>query len=188
MSSVLWRDPSTVCRIRASRTSWTPRPTVVVLGELLCLAGFFMFFGAPAKAAIGAGALGQRTQASQVAPIEKILSTNSQKKYRWYANGWNGPGYYEAGDAWKTGVGWGGSGWTGAGSPAIGSNIGASFGPGTFGAGSNGPSSGNFHSPGVQSSGSSPGNSGGINEEFRRINGPGNNQPRIMSGGFHFRR
>src|SRR5208282_2938433 len=77
---------------------------------------------------------------------------------------------------------------TGAGSPAIGSNIGASFGPGTFGAGSNGPSSGNFHSPGVQSSGSSPGNSGGINEEFRRINGPGNNQPRIMSGGFHFRR
>lgn len=107
MSSKLWREPAKVCSSRSSQICGTPRRTVVVLGELLCLATFVTFFGAPAKGAIGAGAIGLHTHASQIAPVERVQTTNGRKKYRWYANGWNGPGYYEVGDTWKTGVGWG---------------------------------------------------------------------------------
>jgi hypothetical protein len=107
MSSKLWGDPATVCRSRSSEICWPPRRAVLVIGKLLRLATVLTVFGAPAKAAIGTGALGLRTQASQIAPVEQVQLTNGRKKYNWHANGWNGPGYYEAGDAWKTGVGGG---------------------------------------------------------------------------------
>jgi hypothetical protein len=98
MSSEFWREPSKVWRIRSSQICRTPRRIVFVLGGLLCLAAFLPMFGAPAKAAIGAAAIGLRAQASQIAPVEQVQSTNGRRKYRWYANGRNGPGYYEVGE------------------------------------------------------------------------------------------
>ena len=92
-----------------------------MLGQRFCLASVLTIsalIAPPAKAAIGGGGLGQRLQAGQFAPVEKAQATTGHKKYRWYANGWNGPGYYEVGDASKTGVGWvGGSPPTASGSP-----------------------------------------------------------------------
>ena len=142
VSSKLWRYRSRADFIRPCQSS--TMPTIAMLGELLCLASFVGFFAAPAQAAMGGAALGLRLQAALIAPVEKVQSTNGQKRYRWYTNGWNGPGYYQIGDAWNPGVGWGGGyGWAGAGggSPIGGSRY--SAGNGGFG---NSPVSGSASS------------------------------------------
>lgn len=156
MSSKRWSDSSKDCRVGECPNSRASRRRVVVLGQRFCLASVLTIsalIAPPAKAAIGGGGLGQRLQAGQFAPVEKAQATTGHKKYRWYANGWNGPGYYEVGDASKTGVGWVG------GSPPTASG-----------------------SPGAPGSGNSPAKSlsGGANPP---ASPPGNNPGKTLSGG-----
>ena len=41
-------------------------------------------------------------------------SAQAAQGYCWYSHGWNGPGYYQCGSAWRRGYGWGGPyGWHG---------------------------------------------------------------------------
>ena len=43
-------------------------------------------------------------------------SAQAAQGYCWYGHGWNGPGYYQCGSAWRRGYGWGGPyGWHGYG-------------------------------------------------------------------------
>ena len=83
MSSKLWRDPAMVGRSRSPQICRTPRRIVFVLGELLCLAAFLPVFGAPAKAAIGAVAIGLHSQASKIAPVAQVESPHGRRKYRY---------------------------------------------------------------------------------------------------------
>ena len=176
MSSELWGDPATFCR--SLQICWPTRRTVLVLGELLCLGSFLTFFSAPAKAAIGAGASELRTQASQIAQVEQVQWTNGRKKYHWYAKGWNGPGYYEVGDAWKTGVGWGG----GVGGGSLPGGNGSVLATG----GTNGPN----NSPGGPNltnnttSGSQGTNSNEYTEYYRKFPGTGSTNSSAVRSGF----
>ena len=67
-----------------------------------------------ADAAISDGALGARTQLTQIAPVEDAQFIWGGRNYCWYDGGWRGPGWYWCGYAWRHGFGWGGgSGWHG---------------------------------------------------------------------------
>ena len=50
----------------------------------------------------------------QVLPVEKAQFFFGGRNYCWYDNGWQGPGFYWCGYAFRTGLGWGGgAGWHG---------------------------------------------------------------------------
>jgi hypothetical protein len=78
-----------------------------------------------AVALIAGGVLADRLQAAPIAPeglraalgsldiVEKAQVLIWQgRRYCWYDDGWQGPGFYWCGYAWRQGFGWGGgSGW-----------------------------------------------------------------------------
>ena len=50
----------------------------------------------------------------QILPVEKAQFFFGGRNYCWYDNGWQGPGFYWCGYAFRTGLGWGGgAGWHG---------------------------------------------------------------------------
>jgi len=56
--------------------------------------------------------------AGQAGQFEKAQFLWGGRNYCWYAGGWQGPGYYWCGYAWRRGYGWGGPiGWHGWGRP-----------------------------------------------------------------------
>jgi hypothetical protein len=65
-----------------------------------------------AKAAVADGVvIGSHVQ---VLPVEKAQFFFGGRNYCWYDNGWQGPGFYWCGYAFRTGLGWGGgAGWHG---------------------------------------------------------------------------
>src|SRR6202034_1127262 len=74
-----------------------------------------------AEAAIGDGIAASQI-ASQLLPVEKAQFVFGGRQYCWYDDGWQGPGWYWCGYAYRTGFGWGGgygwNGWGPAASPA----------------------------------------------------------------------
>jgi hypothetical protein len=51
---------------------------------------------------------------SQLLPVEKAQFVLNGRNYCWYDDGWQGPGWYWCGYAYRTGFGWGGGyGWNG---------------------------------------------------------------------------
>ena len=70
--------------------------------------------GDAAEAAVADGVLGARAPFTQIAPVEKTQFFFGGQNYCWYDDGWQGPGYYYCGYAWRRGYGWGGgAGWRG---------------------------------------------------------------------------
>src|ERR1700677_4238911 len=66
-----------------------------------------------AEAAIGDGIAASQI-ASQWLPVEKAQFVFGGRQYCWYDDGWQGPGWYWCGYAYRTGFGWGGGfGWHG---------------------------------------------------------------------------
>ena len=111
-----WGFSLPVAGSSSTQYSTTPERAIVFLSKMALAASFAALLGAPARAGMGDSAIGPRIHTAQIAPVEKVQSVSGGKKYRWYSKGWNGPGYYQPGDASKTGVGWGGGfGWTGGG-------------------------------------------------------------------------
>ena len=81
-----------------------------------------------AVALIASGVLVDRLQAAPIAPSEGLRAALGSldivekaqvliwrgRRYCWYDDGWQGPGFYWCGYAWRQGFGWGGgSGWHG---------------------------------------------------------------------------
>ena len=81
-----------------------------------------------AVALIASGVLADRLQAAPIAPSEGLRAALGSldvvekaqvlvwhgRRYCWYDDGWQGPGFYWCGYAWREGLGWGGgSGWNG---------------------------------------------------------------------------
>src|ERR1700694_458594 len=81
-----------------------------------------------AVALIASGVLVDRLQAAPIAPSEGLRAALGRldivekaqvlgwdgRRYCWYDDGWQGPGFYWCGYAWRQGFGWGGgSGWDG---------------------------------------------------------------------------
>lgn len=65
-----------------------------------------------AEAAIGDGVLGARTPLAKIAQVEKAQYFFGGRRFCFYPNGWNGPGWYWCGYAFRHGFGWGGGvGW-----------------------------------------------------------------------------
>ena len=66
-----------------------------------------------AEAAIGDGIAASHI-ASRLLPVEKAQFFFGGRQYCWYDDGWQGPGWYWCGYAWRSGFGWGGGeGWNG---------------------------------------------------------------------------
>jgi hypothetical protein len=64
---------------------------------------------------------GVRTSIDHLKIIDRAQYTWRGRQYCWYGNGWNGPGWYRCGHAWRRGYGWGGPyGWRGWGGPGPG--------------------------------------------------------------------
>jgi hypothetical protein len=67
-----------------------------------------------AQAAIGDGVLGARGPLTSATQIENAQFIFGGRNYCWYENGWQGPGWYWCGYAFRTGFGFGGgAGWHG---------------------------------------------------------------------------
>jgi hypothetical protein len=67
-----------------------------------------------AQAAIGDGVLGARGPLTSATQIENAQFIFGGRNYCWYDNGWQGPGWYWCGYAFRTGFGFGGgAGWHG---------------------------------------------------------------------------
>src|SRR3984893_15492038 len=81
-----------------------------------------------AVALIASGVLVDRLQAAPMAPSDGLRAALGSldivekahvlvwhgRRYCWYDDGWQGPGFYWCGYAWRQGFGWGGgSGWNG---------------------------------------------------------------------------
>ncbi|WP_156970891.1 hypothetical protein [Beijerinckia mobilis] len=112
---------------RSPASFW--RKTVLQLGLLGC-------FAAPAGAAafmdqdIMAAQLGTGPERSLIEPVQYVWGG---RNYCWYPGGWQGPGWYWCGYAWRHGYGWGGGhGWQGWEVPGgwVGGAHGPYYGPG----------------------------------------------------------
>jgi hypothetical protein len=86
-----------------------------------------------AVASIGLAFLAGRAEAMPVAPMSGVAPTNVEqaqfffggRDYCWYDDGWQGPGFYWCGYAWRRGFGWGGgAGWHGWGRGGRGGHVG----------------------------------------------------------------
>ena len=67
-----------------------------------------------AEAAIADSVVGSDMSKIEILPVEKAQFFFGGRNYCWYPNGWQGPGFYWCGYAWRTGSGWGGpEGWHG---------------------------------------------------------------------------
>lgn len=82
-------------------------------GLALLVAG--AFYGAGAQAAPVGGAPNTNVQIDPHAMVEKAqVFFWRNRRYCFYWDAWNGPGWYYCGYAWRRGYGWGGSpGWHG---------------------------------------------------------------------------
>jgi hypothetical protein len=68
----------------------------------------------PAQAAVQGGADAIRQAAENGAITEQAQFFYGGRNYCWYNNGWQGPGWYWCGYAYRPGFGWGGPvGWNG---------------------------------------------------------------------------
>jgi hypothetical protein len=85
-----------------------------------------VFGAATANAGVGDGILSANVGQALVAPVENAQFFFGGNNYCWYDSGWQGPGWYWCGYAWRSGYGWGGGvgfhGWT---HPGPGPNAGA---------------------------------------------------------------
>ncbi|PNG27069.1 hypothetical protein [Methylocella silvestris] len=73
--------------------------------------------GAQAAPAFG-GDLGALAEGAAALPLEEAQYAWGGRNYCWYPNGWQGPGWYWCGYAFRPGYGWGGGyGWRGWGVP-----------------------------------------------------------------------
>ena len=78
----------------------------LALGAASTLAG-------PAQAGISGSAF-VAPLPDQLLPLEKAQFVLNGRNYCWYDAGWQGPGWYWCGYAYRTGLGWGGGyGWNG---------------------------------------------------------------------------
>ncbi|WP_305953006.1 hypothetical protein [Beijerinckia mobilis] len=60
-------------------------------------------------------------QGTESLPVETVQFFWGGRNYCWYPGGWQGPGWYWCGYAWRRGIGWGGPrGWRGWGVPGPG--------------------------------------------------------------------
>ena len=74
----------------------------------------------PASAELGVGGSALRDSLSQSSPVEPAQFFWGGHRYCWYDFGWQGPGWYRCGFAWRTGFGWGGPvGWHGWRRPVV---------------------------------------------------------------------
>lgn len=93
-----------------SRQSCSP-----LLGAALFAGLASLLFAAPAQAgmSLSAATVGSFWRLSQ--PIESVqYYALGDNDYCWYPDGWQGPGWYQCGDDWNDGLGWGGPyGWNG---------------------------------------------------------------------------
>jgi hypothetical protein len=86
-----------------------------------------LFLAATAAASLVGGALAGAAQAEQsprlifgvdrngeTPALDKVQYIYGGQNYCWYTGGWQGPGFYQCGFAWRVGFGWGGGyGWRG---------------------------------------------------------------------------
>jgi hypothetical protein len=89
------------------------RSSAFALSALLTLA--FPFLANPAEAGVGGGASEAGISVRRATPIKTAQYYRfDDQNYCWYAEGWQGSGWYWCGDEWDIGVGWGGPyGWNG---------------------------------------------------------------------------
>jgi hypothetical protein len=79
----------------------------------ISLLGASLSFGA-AEAAQPALLTSGVYQASDAPTLQPAQFFFGGQNYCWYGGGWQGPGYYYCGYAWRRGLGWGGgAGWNG---------------------------------------------------------------------------
>ena len=77
------------------------------LGSVLA-AGLGLALATSAQAGVMDGAVGALLQSTQIAPVEDAQFFFGGQNYCWYDSGWQGPGWYWCGYAWRRGFGWGG--------------------------------------------------------------------------------
>jgi hypothetical protein len=75
----------------------------------ISLLGASLSFGAPAIAqpTLLTSGVYQASDAPTLQPAQFFFGGQN---YCWYSGGWQGPGYYYCGYAWRRGLGWGGGG------------------------------------------------------------------------------
>jgi hypothetical protein len=84
----------------------------LALGLALAL-GAATSLGGPAQAGVSGSAF-IAPLSDQLLPLEKAQFVLNGRNYCWYDDGWQGPGWYWCGYAYRTGYGWGGGyGWNG---------------------------------------------------------------------------
>jgi hypothetical protein len=82
--------------------------------SLAVAGGLAFLLPLPVEAAPGFGAFAPPTSLAESSPIEKAQFFWGGRRYCWYPSGWQGPGWYQCGFAWRRGFGWGGpAGWHG---------------------------------------------------------------------------
>ncbi len=87
------------------------RSSSFALSALLALALPFLTSAAEAGVGGGAGGVGASMRRATLVRPAQYYRFDDQN-YCWYAQGWQGPGWYLCGDEWDIGVGWGGPyGW-----------------------------------------------------------------------------
>jgi hypothetical protein len=76
--------------------------------------GLALPLASAADAAMMDGFIASPHPSDQFIPIEQAQFVFNGRPYCWYDDGWQGPGWYWCGYAYRTGLGWGGGyGWNG---------------------------------------------------------------------------
>ena len=84
------------------------------LAMLTAVAASVMMIGGRSEAAAAPTPSGLRAAVDTMALIETVQYYYSGRRYCWYDDGWQGPGWYWCGYAFRSGLGWGGGyGWHG---------------------------------------------------------------------------
>ena len=91
------------------------RKIIAALGlSTVLMASAALPLSSAADAAMAYGGIGGDVLQHQFAPVEKAQFLFGGRNYCWYDGGWQGPGWYWCGYAWRSGLGWGGGyGWHG---------------------------------------------------------------------------
>ena len=89
------------------------------LKNTLLISGLAVALGAASTASAATARLDNAVSyAGEAGQFEQAQFFWGGRNYCWYAGGWQGPGYYWCGYAWRRGYGWGGPiGWHGWGRP-----------------------------------------------------------------------
>lgn len=124
------------------------RKIIAALGlSTVLMASAALPLSSAADAAMAYGGIGGDVLQHQFAPVEKAQFLFGGRNYCWYDGGWQGPGWYWCGYAWRSGLGWGGGyGWHGwSGGRPGGAHVGGRYG----GAHASGMHMGGMHIGGV---------------------------------------